>query len=145
MTDQPEQQSPGNLDDTPLTTRTQPLVAQAPTPIYTANLSFDPHAWPVDASPPPKIRGPLFGIIAFSVAVLCLIGDIVAISLASTGAYLPATVIGQTVITVTIGSFIAGVVAFVIRRGRSWGMAAAILSFVGNPLVAVVVLGLFAA
>ncbi|WP_394771663.1 hypothetical protein [Lacisediminihabitans sp.] len=77
------------------------------------------------------------GLAAFALVVLLIAVEAVAVSIGSTGQWTTATVLAWTVIALTIVSFLGGLAAVVLRRGRRWGAVAAILSVVANPLVLV--------
>ncbi len=48
---------------------------------------------------------------------------------------------GEAVIVLTAVSFLAGVAAVVVNRGRPYGVAAMVVSALANPLVQIAVLG----
>ncbi len=92
--------------------------------------------------PYPASRGPLLGRIALIAAgALCLL-EVVAIVLGNERHWTVATLMGQSIIGLTVVSFLAGLVAAVLRRG-GWGVAAMIVSVLANPLVQIALLGLF--
>ena len=84
-----------------------------------------------------------FGLIAFSIAILLVIGEIVAISMAVAGQFTPATVLGQILVALTALPLAIGVLAIVRRRGTGMGIAAIILAIAANPFVQVNILGFF--
>lgn len=92
----------------------------------------------------PRRRGTQIGIIAFALAALFAAADIAAIALAGTGDWGVGSLIGQSTTVLTIVSFVLGVVAVILDRGRGWGVAGIILSVVANPFVLTNLLSFFA-
>lgn len=108
-----------------------------------ARADFDPGNWP-DAEEPPRVRRPWpIGIIALAIAVLLAAAEVVGVLLANTGQFGVATLIGQSLIVLTVLSFLLGLFAVLRHRGRGWGIAAMILSLLVNPLVLINLLALF--
>lgn len=68
-------------------------------------------------------------------AVLLAGVEAVAIAVGSGGQWLAATVLAWLVIVLTVVSFCGGIVAVIRGYGRRWGIAAAALSLIANPLV----------
>lgn len=97
-------------------------------------------AWPGDGPPPAPERArarlsvPL-GLVALGLAVLFALGDVIAVSVASSGNWGLGTLIAQAMMGATIVSLGLAVVAAVLGRGRRYAVAAAILSVLANPLV----------
>ena len=85
------------------------------------------HAWP--------------GLVAFTAGLAWVAADAVAIALAVSGRFIAATVVAQALIVLTVASFLLGLVALVLRRGRWWGFGGAMLSAVTNPMVMLVAVG----
>ncbi len=77
------------------------------------------------------------GAASFALAAVLVAAEGVAIALASDRQWAIATVIAWSVIVLTVVSFFAGLAAVILKRGRRWGIAALVLSVVGNPLVLV--------
>ncbi|TXN32368.1 hypothetical protein [Lacisediminihabitans profunda] len=77
------------------------------------------------------------GLAALALAVLLVVVEAVAVSIGSTGHWAAATVLAWAVISLTIVSFLGGLVGVALRRGRRWGAAAMVVSVVANPLVLV--------
>lgn len=104
---------------------------------------FDPGNWP-SAGEPPRVRRPWpVGIIALAIAVLLAAAEVVGVLLANSGQLGVATLIGQSLIVLTVLPFLLGLFAVIRRRGRGWGIAAMILSLLVNPLVLINLLALF--
>jgi hypothetical protein len=97
-------------------------------------------AWPTDDPPPVPSRArarvsvPL-GLVALGFAVLFVVGDVIAISVASSGNWRLGTSLAQAMMGATIVSLALAVVAAALGRGRRFAVAAAILSVLANPLV----------
>jgi hypothetical protein len=97
-------------------------------------------AWPTDGPPPvperarPRVSVPL-GLVALGLAVLFVVGDVLAISVASSGNWRLGTSLAQAMMGATIVSLALAVVAAVLGRGRRYALAAAVLSVLANPLV----------
>jgi hypothetical protein len=77
---------------------------------------------------------PLGGV-ALGLAALFVVGDVLAISMASSGNWGLGTVLAQAMMVATLGSLVLAVVAAALGRGRRWAVAAAVLSVLANPLV----------
>ncbi|HUG51806.1 MAG TPA: hypothetical protein VLZ78_12485 [Terrimesophilobacter sp.] len=96
--------------------------------------------WPTDSPPPVPERAralvsvPL-GVVALGLAALFVVGDVLAISMASSGNWRLGTVLAQAMMVATLGSLVLAVVAAALGRGRRWAVAAAVLSVLANPLV----------
>ncbi|HEY9499400.1 MAG TPA: hypothetical protein VIQ78_10295 [Terrimesophilobacter sp.] len=104
---------------------------------------FDPGNWP-DAGEPPRVRRPWpIGIIALTLAVLLAAAEVVGVLLAGNGQFGVATLIGQSLIVLTLLPFLLGLFAVIRGRGRGWGIGAMVLSVLVNPLVLINLLGLF--
>jgi hypothetical protein len=67
--------------------------------------------------------------------VLFVVGDVLAISVASLGNWRIGTSLAQAMMGATIVSLALAVVAAVLGRGRRYALAAAVLSVLANPLV----------
>jgi hypothetical protein len=97
-------------------------------------------AWPTDGPPPAPERArarvsvPL-GLAALGLAVLFLIGDVLAIAVASSGNWRLGTSLAQAMMGATIVSLALAVVAAALGHGRRYAVAAAVLSVLANPLV----------
>jgi hypothetical protein len=89
----------------------------------TASLGWARRQWP--------------GLAALALAVLLVVLAATAVSIGSTGQWAAATVLAWAVIALTIVSFLGGLAAVILRRGRRWGAAAMVLSVLANPLVLV--------
>ncbi len=87
-------------------------------------------------------RVPL-GYVAFTIAVILVIAEAIAISLATNGQPLLATTIGQVLVVLTALPLAVGL--FVALRGpkREWGIAAMVVAFIANPLILLNVLSFF--
>ncbi len=88
--------------------------------------------------------GPL-GAGALTTAVVAIVLEIIAISVASSGAWTAGTVLAWLVIALTVVALVGGIVAVVFRRGRATGIAAIVLAILGNPLVLVWLFGVLGA
>jgi hypothetical protein len=104
---------------------------------------FDPGNWPDAGEPPRERRQWPIGIIALCLAVLLAAAEVVGVLLAGNGQFGVATLIGQSLIVLTVLSFLLGLFAVIRGRGRGWGIAAMILSVLVNPLVLINLLALF--
>ncbi|MEO7005496.1 MAG: hypothetical protein ABI275_05965 [Terrimesophilobacter sp.] len=82
------------------------------------------------------------GLVALSLAVLFVVGDALAISVASSGNWNLGTSIAQAMMGATIASLALAVVAMALGRGRRYAVAAAVLSVLANPLVLTGILSL---
>ena len=97
-------------------------------------------AWSTDGPPPAPKRArarvsvPL-GLVALGLAVLFLVGDVLAIAVASSGNWHLGTSLAQAMMGATIVSLALAVVAAALGRGRRYAVAAAVLSVLANPLV----------
>ena len=97
-------------------------------------------AWPTDGQPsvPERARARVsvpLGLVALGLAVLFVVGDVLAISVASSGNWRLGTSLAQAMMGATIVSLALAVVAAVLGRGRRYALAAAVLSVLANPLV----------
>ena len=90
---------------------------------------------PEPPAPPAPRRPWQFGLIALGIAILLVIGEIIAISMAAAGQFTPATVLGQILIALTALPLVLGVLAIVRRRGTGMGIAAIVLAIAANPFV----------
>jgi hypothetical protein len=88
-------------------------------------------------------RGRYLGVVAFILAALLFGTNVVGIVLSNTGSDELALNIAYITIFGTILTFVGGFVAAVLNFGRVWGVAAVVLSVLGNPFVLVVLLGSF--
>ena len=86
----------------------------------------------------PALRQAWPGLVAFTGGVAWVAADTVAIVLAVTGQFLAATVIAQVLIVLSAASFLLGIAALALRRGRWWGLGGALLSATANPMVLLV-------
>ncbi|MEO6505015.1 MAG: hypothetical protein ABIW36_02505 [Terrimesophilobacter sp.] len=75
------------------------------------------------------------GVVALGLAALFVIGDVLAISVASSGNWRLGTSIAQAMMGATVVSLALAVVAAALGRGRRYALAAAVLSVLANPLV----------
>lgn len=108
-----------------------------------ARADFDPGNWP-DAGEPPRPQRPWpIGPIALAIAVLLAAAEVIGVLLANSGQFGVAGIIGQSLIVLTVLSFLLGLFAVIRGRGRGWGIAAMILSLLVNPLVLINLLSLF--
>jgi hypothetical protein len=90
-----------------------------------------------------KPRGRFLGIVAFLLAALLFVANIVGIVLSNTGSDEAALAIAYVTIFTTVLTFLGGLVAAVFNFGRLWGVGAVILSVFANPFVLVFLLGSF--
>ena len=90
-----------------------------------------------------KPRGHYLGVVAFSLAALLFLANVVGIVLSNTGSDDAALSIAYVTIFGTILTFLGGLIAAVLNFGRVWGVAAVVLSVLANPFVLVVLLGSF--
>jgi hypothetical protein len=79
----------------------------------------------------------LLGGAALLTAIVAIVLEIVAIGVASDGAWTVATVLAWAVILLTVVALVGGIVAIVLRRGRGPGIVAVVLAVLANPLVLV--------
>jgi hypothetical protein len=77
------------------------------------------------------------GLASLALTVVLVAVDTAAVSIGSTGQWTAATVLAWSVISLTIVSFLGGLAAVVLRRGRRWGAAGMVVSVAANPLVLV--------
>ena len=82
------------------------------------------------------------GLWSLVAAIALLLLEVVAIVLGSTGQWSLSTILAWAVIVLTAASFVVGLLAVALGRGRGWGAAGAVLSVLVNPLVQLWVLGL---
>jgi hypothetical protein len=87
----------------------------------------------------PAIRR--LGPASLALAALLTGVEAIAIAVGSTGHWLTATALAWLVIVLTVVSFGGGLVAVIRDHGRRWGIAAAALSLIANPLVLVWLFG----
>lgn len=85
-----------------------------------------------------------FGLIALSIAIVLVIAEVIAISMAVAGEFTAATVFGQILIALTALPVAVGVLAVIRRRNTGLGIAAIVLAIIANPFVQVNLLGFFA-
>ena len=102
---------------------------------------FVPHEEQIEA-PTPRRPWP-FGLIAFAVALLLVIAEIVALSLANAGKFEPATIIGQLLIALTLLPLVLGVLAILRHRGLGFGIAAIVVAVLANPFIQVSLFAFF--
>lgn len=147
----PANLNPANLDSTNLDPA-NPLAANphaasfspaTADPLAPAPAAFDPGNWPDAGDPPRARRSWPVGIIALALAVLFAVAEVVGVLLANAGQFGIATIIGQSLIMLTVLSFLLGLFAVIRRRGRVWGAIAMVLSLFVNPLVLINLLALF--
>ncbi len=105
-------------------------------PIYVQPIDDEPE--PVEEvvveEPAPPRRPPVW--IAAVVLALGTIGvHIAAIVVASAGDFPTGTLLGYVAIGLSLLSVIAGVVAAILGRGRTWGIVAAVIAVLANPFV----------
>ena len=84
---------------------------------------------------PEREKTALIGAAALAAAMLTAVLHLLAVMIASNGAYQVATVLGFVAIGSSVVSVGAGIVAIVLDRGRRLGIAAAVLGLVANPVV----------
>lgn len=92
----------------------------------------------VPDAPAPRVlrpKTPLIGAVAVGIAVLAGLLQGVAIVVATSGDFLPATVLGYLAVGLAILAMVGGVVAIVLNRGRRLGVVAVIVGVLANPLV----------
>ncbi|MHC5794971.1 hypothetical protein ACVXZ4_02310 [Lacisediminihabitans sp. FW035] len=92
---------------------------------------------------PRRIRR--LGSASFLIAVLGVALEVIAIVIGSGGGWVAATVLAWVVIGLFALAFALGLLAILTRNGRRFGLAAAILGLVANPLTLVGVFGLLGA
>jgi hypothetical protein len=85
-------------------------------------------------------RVPL-GLWALVLAIVLVIAEVAAITIAADGHWVTARMLAELVIALTVGSFLLGLVAAIRRHGRRLGLIAAALSVLANPLVQIWLLG----
>jgi hypothetical protein len=88
-------------------------------------------------------RGRYLGVVAFTLAALLFVANVVGIVLSNTGNDQAALSIAYVTIFCTILTFLGGLIAAVLNFGRGWGVGAVVLSVLANPFVLVVLLGSF--
>jgi hypothetical protein len=81
------------------------------------------------------------GAVSLGLAAAAAALEALAIAIGSAGQWPAATVLAWFTIGLMAVAFVLGVVAILSRRGRRWGIAAVLVSLIGNPLILV---GLFA-
>jgi hypothetical protein len=100
----------------------------------------------VTAAPSPirlkRLAGPRLGIASLGGAVVCVILDVIAVVIASSGGYILGTALGALSIALSVAATLAGMVAATLRLGRGWGVAGALLGIAANPYLQLVVLRL---
>lgn len=109
----------------------------APTDYQTA-----PHA--VVETPPPTRSRRMLGALSLVIAVAGVVAEGVGIGVASDGDDLSGTVLAFAAIGLTATAVVLGFLAIMLGRGRVPGVVGAVLGIVANPLLLVLVLGLFA-
>ena len=102
---------------------------------------FVPHVEPID-EPTPHRPWP-FGLIAFAIAVLLVVAEIAALSLANAGKFEPATILGQLLIALTVLPLVFGVLAIIRRRGLGFAIAAIVVAVLANPFIQVSLFAFF--
>lgn len=113
----------------------------SPQPIVTVEMTdvriIEPDPAPAESAPagPPRRKSRLPGLIAFAAVVVAAGIQVAAIVVASANDYPPAVVLAWFAIVLSAAAVVAGVVAAILGRGRRWGIAAAVLGIVTNPLV----------
>jgi hypothetical protein len=85
------------------------------------------------------------GPVSLVLAILGVALEGIAIAIGSGGAWLAATVLAWFVIGLQALAIALGVLAIITRNGRRFGLAAAILGLVANPLMLVGIFGLLGA
>lgn len=90
-------------------------------------------------------RSHRLGPVSIVVATFGVVLEAIAIAIGSGGAWVAATVFAWFVIGLFVLAFVLGVLAIVTRNGRRYGLAAAILALVANPLTLVGIFGLLGA
>lgn len=111
--------------------------------------SGNPIGWPdgTQEDPGPRLvirdRGRYLGMVACVLAAMLFITNVVGIVLSNTGSDEAAFTLALITIFGTILTFVGGLIAAVLDFGRAWGVAAVVLSVLGNPFVLVVLLGTF--
>ena len=110
-------------------------------PIYVQPIEDEPE--PLDEvvaeEPAPRRRPPAW--IAAVVLALGTIGaHIAAIVVASAGDFPMGTLLGYVAIGLSLLAVVAGVIAAILGRGRTWGMVAAVIAVLANPFVLLTVL-----
>ncbi|MHB1170979.1 MAG: hypothetical protein ACYCZY_00490 [Lacisediminihabitans sp.] len=92
---------------------------------------------PMGTEPTPRKPTRRLGGIALALSAVFLVTEASAIVLAVAQSWGVATILAQLIIVLTAVSFIVGLIAVIMNRGRGLGMAAMLLSVVANPLVLV--------
>jgi hypothetical protein len=110
---------------------------------YSATDDFEPEE-PVE-QPPAQATQPRAVLGATAAALALVFGAIglLGVGVASSGDYAFSTVLAQIAIGGTLVTFVSGVVAIILGRGRGWGLAALGLSFIANPLAQIQLLDFF--
>jgi hypothetical protein len=98
-----------------------------------------------DAAPVEERRRIPLGLVAFAIAVVLAIGEVIAISLANSGHPAEATFIGRVLVFLTALPLVLGLYAVVRGSNRGWGIAAMIVAVLANPLILVNLLAFFGA
>lgn len=96
-----------------------------------------------EVAPVPERRRLPLGLVAFAVAVVLAILEIVAIALANSGEPGAATVLGQVLVLLTALPLALGLYAAVRGMNRGWGIAAVAVAVLANPLILVNLLSFF--
>lgn|GEM_PF-2311722 len=112
-------------------------------PIYVQPIEDEPEPPEeefVAEEPAPKKRTALLGIVAAVLALGTIGVHAAAIVVASTGDFPLGTTLGYVAIGVSVLAVVVGVVAAILGRGRTWGIAATILAIAANPFVLLAVL-----
>jgi hypothetical protein len=99
----------------------------------------------VDAAPARERRSVPLGGIAFAVAVVLVIVEAIAVTLANSGQPAAATTIGQVLVVLTALPLALGLYAAVRGMQREWGIAAMVVAVIANPLILINVLSFFGA
>ena len=84
------------------------------------------------------------GVLALVIALGGVGAEALGIGVASAGDDLLGTVLAVIAIALTAFGAALGIVAIILRRGRLWGVGAAVLGILANPLLLVLVLGALA-
>ena len=92
--------------------------------------------------PTPRARRPFLGWAAALLSLATIGVHIAAVVVASSGDFVTGTVLGYVAIGLSGLAVVVGVAAAIVGRGRSWGIAAALVAVLANPVVLLALLRL---
>lgn len=125
--------SPGDVERVPL--KVVPIFV---TPIEEEPEVPDEPAEVVEEAP--RARRPWVGLVAVALTLATIGVHVAAIAVATDGDFPLGTLLGYIAIGVSVLAVVVGVLAAIIGRGRAWGIGAAVVAVLANPVVLLIVL-----